>query len=105
MGVTVFKAGGREVRLKFRYVESPLRLSNDTYLLRVTEAHVWWGEEAKVEGRAFCSPRDKFCYATGRRVALTRALSRWPRSRRREFWTGLFATRDHPKLVRERAWV
>ena len=37
-------------------------------------------------GYAVCSKDDNFCRATGRKIALTRALQNYPREFRREVW-------------------
>ena len=37
-------------------------------------------------GYAYCHPTDQFCRATGKKLALTRAIEELPRETRREVW-------------------
>jgi hypothetical protein len=41
-----------------------------------------------IQGHAACSPKDRFVYEIGRKIALTRALrkSGWSKDQRRQFW-------------------
>ena len=56
--------------------------------LRVTECKVNFLSSLRLPqiGKAVCSPEDNFCKATGRKVALTRALRTLPRDLRKEVW-------------------
>lgn len=55
-----------------------------------------------VSGGAYCRPPDQFCKATGRRIALTKALkaSNLTKEERREVWTEYFE--HHADLSRSK---
>ena len=46
--------------------------------------------EAIATGWAVCNRTDNFCKDTGRKLSLTRALSGFPRTMRKQFWNEYF---------------
>ena len=54
---------------------------------RATHCHIFRDENLEGSiGVTVCSTDDNFCRATGRKIALTRALQNYPREFRREIW-------------------
>jgi hypothetical protein len=49
-------------------------------------------KDVRANGIAFCSSFDNFCKETGRRVALSKAVSRWPRDVRKQVF-GMYDSR------------
>jgi beta-mannanase len=48
------------------------------------------GEEVVNRGKATLCRKDQYCRATGRKVAMTRALKSFPKQVRKEFWATYF---------------
>ena len=78
--------GGR-VKLQFKHEVGGkflrgTRIVKASTLVEVLDEH---GKEIS-SAEAFCSLGDNFSKAVGRKIALGRALSGWPRERRTEIW-------------------
>lgn len=59
------------------------------------------GTEPAVTGVAHCSPHDSFCKASGRKLALARALKDVPREIRRQLWADYFAYYKNQSLAQK----
>ena len=69
-----------EYIVKWLYVPKPKNTKE-------TLCHLYNDEKMEGSiGSAVCSKDDNFCRATGRKIALTRALQNYPREFRREVW-------------------
>ena len=60
----------------------------------MTRCLVSIGSSSSFEGYAFCSPKDGFNKAIGRKISLTRALAVLPKSQRAAIWQGIFEERN-----------
>lgn len=82
--------GGVEYKIKFRHNRHGGWLpGRDTWAQAYTIAKVQAGGEEFI-GEAYCSYDDIFCYETGRKIALTRAIKPLPKSVRRGLWEAYF---------------
>jgi hypothetical protein len=57
--------------------------------------------DAVIEGTSFCSAEDKFCYETGRKVALARALEDYAPDRefRKAAWAAYRSRKPQPRGI------
>lgn len=85
---------GEELALTFRhnrYDEPNFYGPNHLPISAVTYAWIYGLDsegkmdrgDARAQGIALCSVQDNFCKESGRRVALAKAVSRWPRDVRK----------------------
>ena len=85
---------GEELALTFRHnrYKAPTNLGpNNRPITAVTFAWIYGldgggrmnRKDNRAAGIAFCSILDNFCKETGRRIALSKAVSRWPREGRK----------------------
>lgn len=58
-------------------------------------------QDVRAAGMAFCSVMDNFCKESGRRVALSKAVSRWPREIRKSVF-GQYDSRKRLQSVQTR---
>lgn len=94
---------GEELALTFkhnRYDEPKDYLAQGRPVSGVTYAWIYGIDEKgkmnrgdpRAAGMAFCSIKDNFCKETGRRTALSKAVSRWPREVRKQVF-GIYDSR------------
>jgi len=81
---------GKEYKLWFEHSffdeDDPVQLKG------ITDCFISLGEECVSAGAALCSLGDNFVKATGRKIALARALKPFSREDRKEVWDQYFAT-------------
>lgn len=85
---------GQEIEISFMYPQQ-LTQPVDGYVWgRVTICVIKIGEQVST-AKASCSETDRFCYATGRRISLTRAVQKvLTRPQRYAFWSAYWDRRN-----------
>lgn len=96
--------GGKRYRIGFRHQTQPVPQGfGMTFSKQLLDRHTLCtlrdenGEIVNV-GRAFLNPQDNFCKATGRRLALKRAIEYFSYEDRKDIWEQYF--REHTDLKR-----
>lgn len=74
-----------KIKFKHTYIIIPPSLEFEDQNRRLTLCTVEEGETAFV-GQAICNPRDQFCKAIGRKVALADAIRYLPKEKRKTIW-------------------
>lgn len=60
--------------VKIKRREYQVRFRHENVVNRYTVCKIWSGNKIVAESVAECHPKDNFCYDTGRKVSLARAL-------------------------------
>jgi len=68
---------------------------------RYTVCTISAGDRRLTYGTAKCSAADQFCRATGRKLALTRAVAELPKHVRAAIWEGYWRATETPKRERD----
>ena len=78
------KINDKEYRVQFEYPDEPYPAG------KITICHI--NDMVHFAGIALCNPKDQFCKATGRKIALSHALKSigLDKPARRQFWAEYF---------------